>query len=226
MRIYQSSSGHFYVSQKKESGWFCFHMTPPDIYDVKLCECCFGQEEKNAWELAKDVSSEDYKHFNEMMQRNKNYTDVRDFIMKYYDVSTGFVDKKLDFRPEIVDLTKWIIKKSGYEDLFSKSHFPDLYHKVRECFLCWDGDIVRTVEYILKHHDVINTIHHERAYIDIWGTDNKHISLLSEFHGWWNEKKLEKIVDKACDKYPDDKDFDKRYYYVKDKIRELEKEQE
>ena len=131
MRIYQSSSGHFYVSQKKESGWFCFDMTPPDIYDVKLCECCFGQEEKNAWELSKEVSSEDYKIFNEMMQRNNNYTDVRDFIMKYYDVSTGFVDEKLDFRPDIVDLTKYIIKKSGYENLFSMFYFKDLYNNVK-----------------------------------------------------------------------------------------------
>lgn len=220
MRIYKSKHGRFYFSQYQNKGWFCFDDNKPDINTLRLCSCSFGyDEEKEAWDKAIEVPNDRYVWFNEIAQRTNNYDDVCSFIKEFYDISQEELDKQFDHYPYFIEVTKDIINESTYKINISDYDFGNIYRGVKSHMSVW-GDIERVKKYVLEH-DIPKQMTLVHAMVDVFGCeDARRSSLLHEFYNAWGTS-LDNIITEAIELYPEQNDFDKRYYYVRDKLNEL-----
>ena len=220
MKIYRSKHGSFYFGQTKENGWFCFSSQVPKIDTLNLCPCMFGnEEEKTAWDEGIDVPKDiEFNVFNKFARRTYNYKDLCKFIKMFYpDVTQEELDKKYNYYPDLIKLTDKIIKESGRNvDNFS---YGEIYRDVKSHIQEWDNDLERVKKFTIEH-DIPKHMSFDHAYIDIFGEyhPTKHF-LLYEFYHHWGDS-LDSIIDKAVELYPDTKDYDKAYYYVKEKLAE------
>lgn len=223
MKIYKSKSGGFWFAQSKENGWFCFSSTPPDIGTLNLCSGMFGyDEEKTAWNDAIEIPKEiETKVFNRIARQRNNYQDICNFILRYYpETSQKELDDKFDHHPILIKLTKDIINKSkskDYINTWGDYMFGEIYDDVKSHMHTWNNDVERVTKYVLEH-DIDRHLSIDHNLVDVWG--DMHPTkrfLLHEFYRSWGDK-LDKLIDKAIEMYPDNKDFDKAYYYVKDKL--------
>lgn len=221
MRIYKSEQGSFYFSQYQGNGWFCFNDSKPDIYTLNLCPCMFGHdEEKEAWDKAIEVPSDKYAWFNKIAQRKNNYCDVCDFIKGFYEMTQNDLDKQFDHYPYLIEVTKDIINESSYNINISEYDFGNIYRCVKSHMQVWSNDIERVKKYVLEH-DIPKQMAITHTMVDVFGCeDTRRSSLLHEFYNDWGTS-LDNIITEAIDFYPEQNDFDKRYYYVKDKLNEL-----
>lgn len=221
MKIYKSKHGYFYFGQSKENGWFSFHNNVPKIDTFNLCPSSFGyNEEKSAWDEAIDISQDiEIKVFNKFARRTNNYKDLCDFIKTYYpDTTQDELNKQYDYYPELIKLTDEIIKKSNrsINDFFYEEIYRDVKSHMRE----WDYDKERVTKFVIEHDIPEHTCFYH-AMVDVFGCEDARRSwLLHEFYNDWGTS-LDNIITESIEFYPEQNDFDKRYYYVKDKLNEL-----
>ena len=218
MKIYKSKSGGFWFAQAKEKGWFCFSSALPDINTLNLCPGMFGyDEEKTAWNEAIDIPLHiEVSVFNKFAKKKDNYTDVCEFIKIYYPNTTQEeLDKEYDHYPELIKLTNQFIQE--YNGSVYEFYYRQIYQDIRLHMREWNNDIERVKKYVIEH-DIPSIMSFDDRMVDVFGEchPTKHF-LLHEFHFHWG-KKLDSLIDKAIELYPDNKDYDKAYYFVKDKL--------
>lgn len=202
---------------RKENCLWCFSPRIPDIDTLQLCECCLGKYEDQAWEEAVDVPQELMVRFNSIYSKKNNYQDVCEILKTVFDVSQEELDKIYEHDPEAIERTKEVIKfctnRETYDYLFRQTH-----QKVRHLLSIWDNDLDRVKNYMKEHGD-LDIFRHDGAMVDVFGCeDNRVRSLLYDFHNDWGDD-LDKFIEEAVEKYPEDNDFDKRYHYVNEKIK-------
>ena len=223
MRIYKSKHSGFWFAQTKENGWFCFNGMIPDIDSLQLCAGGFGcEEEKEAWNKSIEIPKDEEGKFNRFFKSKNNYNNVCDFIKTYYpEVTQEELDKEFKHYPDILQLTLDCIKKSCNTSSFTIDYYVKrLFYKALNHMHEWNNDKDRVVKYVIAH-DIPELTSFDTTMVDIF--DCKHPTrrfLLHEFHSLWNNKKLDKWIDEAVKKYPDEKDYDLAYYYVRDKQEE------
>jgi hypothetical protein len=218
MKIYKTKSGGFWFAQTKENGWFCFSSTPPDINTLNLYPGMFGnEEEQTAWNEGVDIPKDvEVNVFNKFAKKKYNYTDVCEFIKKYYPNTTQEeLDKEYDHYPELIELTNQFIQE--YNGFINEFFYRQIYQDVRLHMREWDNDIERVKKYVIEH-DIPSIMSFDNTMVDVFGEchPTKRF-LLHEFYNHWG-KKLDSLIDKAIELYPDNKDYDKAYYFVKDKL--------
>ena len=221
MKIYKTKSGNFWFAQAKGNGWFCFSSTPPDINTLNLCPGMFGyDEEKTAWDEAIDIPLHiEVSVFNKFARKTNNFKDVCKFIKTYYpDTTQDELNKQYDYYPELIKLTDEIIKKSNrsINDFFYEEIYRDVKSHMRE----WDCDKERVTKFVIEHDIPEHTCSYH-AMVDVFGCEDARRSwLLHEFYNDWGTS-LDNIITESIEFYPEQNDFDKRYYYVKDKLSQL-----
>ena len=96
-----------------------------------------------------------------------------------------------------------------------------LYHKARWYLNIWNGDKERAKKY-MKERDIPELFSYDNTMVDVFGEchPTKRM-LLHEFHDFWGDR-LNKIIDEAVEKYPENNDFDLAYYYTRDKLKDKE----
>ena len=214
MKIYKSKHNHFYFAQKNGE-WWCFSACMPDLNSLQLCHCSFGwEEEKDAFDRAIDVSHEDEVAFYKIQKSKDNYNDVCEFIRKYYNVEQTCLDEQFNHYPYILQLAKEIIDKDNiWGRLVNNYSLSTIYKKVKEYMRAWNNDVERTTNFTLRHNDIREAVSPNTKMVDVWVEDTRKSRLYHDFHNHWSAK-LDELINEACEKYPLDTDFDKRYYYV------------
>jgi len=218
MKIYKTKSGGFWFAQTKENGWFCFSSTPPDINTLNLCPGMFGnQEEQTAWDEGVDIPKDvEINVFNKFAKKKYNYTDVCEFIKTYYpDTTQDELNKQYDYYPELIKLTDEIIKKSNRS--INDFLYEEIYRDVKSHMREWDCDKERVTKFVIEY-EIPKHMCSYHAMVDVFGDyhPTKRF-LLYEFYTRRGDR-LDNIIDKAIELYPDNKDYDKAYYFVKDKL--------
>ena len=81
----------------------------------------------------------------------------------------------------------------------------------------WDCDKERVTKFVIEYEIPKHTCFYH-AMVDVFGDyhPTKRF-LLHEFYTRWGDR-LDNIIDKAIELYPDSKDYDKAYYYVKENL--------
>lgn len=220
MKIYKTKSGGFWFAQTKENGWFCFSSTPPDINTLNLCPGMFGnQEEQTAWNEGVDIPKDvEVNVFNKFAKKKYNYTDVCEFIKTYYPNTTQEeLDREYNHYPELIELTNQFIQE--YNGSVYEFYYRQIYQDVRLHMKEWDNDIERVKKYVIEH-DIPSIMSFDNKMVDVFGCEDVRRSwLLHEFYNDWGTS-LDNIITESIEFYPEQNDFDKRYYYVKDKLNE------
>lgn len=230
MKIYKAKNGGFWFYQNEENGWFCFYSTMPNKETLRLAPGYFGEDEEMTLAVhnAITVSYSDAKNFNRIAQMENNYKDVCDFIRQFYPETTQKqLDNLFDYDVELIRLTNEIIDKSGKReriDGFTYT-YEEIYRDVKQHMKEWDGDIERVTNFVILH-DIDKHLAYDHTLVDVWGKMHQTKRyLLHEFHSYWNMFNLEEHIAESVKLYPDEKDYDKAYYYVKEKLNE-EREKE
>ena len=221
MKIYyRKDYPNFYFMTRRENGLWCFSPETPDIDTLQLCECCLGKYEDQAWEEAVDVPNELMKRFNSIYYKKNNYKDVCEILKTVFDVSQEELDEIYEHDPELVAKTQEVMDfcLEGKTLIHDNFFFRQTHQKVRHLLSIWDNDLDRVKNYIKEHGD-LDIFHHDGAMVDVFGCeDNRVRSLLYDFHNWWGDD-LDEIIEEAVEKYPEDNDFDKRYHYVNEQLK-------
>jgi len=125
------------------------------------------------------------------------------------------LDKEYDHYPELIELTNQFIQE--YNGFINEFFYRQIYQDVRLHMREWDNDIERVKKYVIEH-DIPSIMSFDDTMVDVFDEchPTKHF-LLHEFYNHWG-KKLDSLIDKAIELYPDNKDYDKAYYFVKDKL--------
>lgn len=230
MKIYKAKNGRFWFYQNKENGWFCFYSTMPNKETLRLAPGCFGADEEITLAVynAIPVCDSDAKKFNRIAQMENNYNDICDFIRQFYPETTQKqLDDLFDYDVELIRLTNEIIDKSDkrkHIDGFTYT-YEEIYRDVKQHMKEWGGDIDRVTNFVILH-DIDKHLSYDHTLVDVWGKMHPTKRyLLHEFHGYWNMFNLEEHIAESVELYPDEKDYDKAYYYVKEKLNE-EREKE
>ncbi len=82
----------------------------------------------------------------------------------------------------------------------------------------WLNDKDRVKEYVERHGDMRRIFAFHHKMVDVFGEmhPTKRM-LLHEFSDDWGDE-LDKVIEEAVKKYPDQYDFDLAYYYVKERL--------
>ena len=217
MKIYyRKEHPDFYFMTRKENGLWCFSPEIPDIDTLQLCECSLGKYEDQAWEEAVDVPNDLMVKFNKVYNKKNNYADVCEILKAVFDISQEELDEMYEHDPEMIAKTKEVIdfctdgKIDGF--FFRKTH-----QKVRHLLSIWDNDLDRVKNYMKEHGDL--DFHWDGAMVDIFGCEDKRrYCLLHDFHNHWGDD-LDNFINESIEMYPEDNDFDKRYHYVSEKLK-------
>lgn len=221
MRIYyKKDNPGFYFMTRKENGLWCFDLDLPDVDTLKLCECHLGYPgQDKAFEEAADVSDELTAKFNKVYNKRDNYTDICEILNTMFGVSQEELDDIYDRDPEMVKKTQDVMNfcLDGRTTLLPSYYFRKTYQKVRHLLSIWDNDLDRVKNYLKEHGDL--DFHWDGAMVDIFGCDDNRVrSLLYDFHDWWGDD-LDEFINESIELYPEDNDFDKRYYFVGEKLK-------
>ncbi len=224
MRIYyRKDSPGFYFMTTKENGLWLFSTEIPDIDTLQLCECYLSPgEQDKAFEEAVEVPYDLMVNFNSVYDKKGNYADVCEILKTIFDITQEELDKIYEHDPEMIAKTKEIMDfcSEGKILLHDNFFFRQIHRKIRHLLSIWDNDLDRVKNYLKEHGDT-DIFSHDHAMIDIFGCeDNRVRSLLYDFHNWWGDD-LDKFIEEAVKEYPEDNDFDKRFYYVKEKLNNM-----
>ena len=99
-------------------------------------------------------------------------------------------------------------------------HYSSLYREAKSLLGTWDNDVERVKKYIIEHEvEKCRSFYH--AMVDVFGechpTKRK---LLHDFYHQWGDD-LDNVIEKSIELYPDEKDFDKAFYYTRDAMENL-----
>lgn len=230
MKIYRNKSGYFWFYQNDENGWFCFYCQLPKINTLILGPGGFGYEEEleAVSHGARTIRDADEKFFNQIAQMENNYNDVCEFIKGYYpECEQDELDKQFQHYPDILKFTYYIVANSGRDIHLSEFRLGELYRLVKSHMDMWDGDKARVKKYVVEH-DLDKILIHDSTMVDVWDCQNvTKRFLLREFYGYWGMFNLEEHIEESIELYPVEKDYDKAFYYVRDKLNEeIEKHRE
>lgn len=219
LKIYKSGHGQFYFA-KCDGDWWSLCSNASDIGTYRLCESCFGyEEEKDAWKKAIEVSCVDEVYFDRIAREDSNYVKIREFIQRFFRISDEEAAESFGYHPEIVELAYQVVGESELKANVDSYVFNQIYNKVKYLYSVWSGDGDRVKAYARKRDMVREYVFRDHVIIDVRCRDHHKRDLLRDFHNCWNDKRLKGVIREACKKYPEEDDFDKRYAYVKDKIK-------
>ena len=217
MKIYyRKEYPGFYFMTRKENGLWCFSPEIPDIDTLQLCECSLGKYEDQAFEEAVEVPHDLMVKFNSIYNKKSNYADVCEILKTVFEVSQEELDEMYEHDPEMIAKTKEVIDfcTDGKIDGF---FFRQTHQKVRHLLSIWDNDLDRVKNYMKEHGDL--DFHWDGAMVDIFGCEDKRrYCLLHDFHNHWGDD-LDNFINESIEMYPEDNDFDKRYHYVSEKLK-------
>ena len=217
MKIYyRKEYPGFYFMTSRENGLWCFSPEIPDIDTLQLCECSLGKYEDQAFEEAVEVPHDLMVKFNSIYNKKSNYADVCEILKTVFEVSQEELDEMYEHDPEMIAKTKEVIDfcTDGKIDGF---FFRQTHQKVRHLLSIWDNDLDRVKNYMKEHGDL--DFHWDGAMVDIFGCEDKRrYCLLHDFHNHWGDD-LDNFINESIEIYPEDNDFDKRYHYVSEKLK-------
>lgn len=220
MKIYYNNDKNnpsFYFMTWKENGIFCFNLAIPDMDTLILCPCISPNDEE-IWCKAVKISEELNHEFNLICRAKNNYTGISKILKEVFNIEQDVIDKAYGRDMEIYELVKSAVDE--HPDFRRDSYiFRKLFEKGRRYLKIWDGDKERAKKYLIEH-DIPELRSYDTTLVDIWGEmhPTKRM-LLHEFHDYWGDR-LDKIVSEAIEKYPDKNDFDKAFYYTRDKLKD------
>lgn len=218
MKIYyRKDNPGFYFMTRKENGLWCFSPQIPDIDTLQLCECCLGYgEEDKAFKEAVEAPHDLMVKFNSVYNKKGNYADVCEILKTMFDITQEELDDIYEHDPEMIAKTKEVIDFCAagkiHDYLFRRTHW-----KVRHLLSIWDNDLDRVKNYMKEHGDL--EFHWDGAMVDIFGCEDKRrYRLLHDFRNHWGDD-LDNFINESIELYPEENDFDKRYYYVSEKLK-------
>lgn len=218
LKIYKSGFGGFFFAKQKDD-WWTLHSQPTDIGTYRLCASSLGcEEERSAFDKAVEVSSADEVYFDKIAREDNNFEKIKSFLQRFFDVDDAEMAKTFGYCPDIVQLTKEIVDESGYKERVDDWTFGKIFRDVKRLVGVWNQDKDRVKAYAKNRGIVQENVFREDVMVDVRCRDHHKRDLLRDFHAYWKDSRLGRIVDRACEKYPEENDFDKRYAYVKDKI--------
>jgi len=218
MKIYyRKDSPEFYFMTRRENGLWLFSPATPDIDTLKLCECFLSEEGENkAFEEAVDVPNDLMAKFNSIYDKKKNYSGISEILKKVLNVSQEEIDKIYEHDPELIKKTKDVIKFCTDRKV-SDYEFEKALNKVKRLLSKWDNDLDRVKAYMKEHGDL--DLYWDGTIVDIFDCKDTRVrTLLHDFHACWGDR-LNKIIEDAIELYPEEDDFDKRYHYVKEELK-------
>lgn len=217
MKIYyRKDSPGFYFMTRKENGLWCFSPEIPDIDTLQLCECSLGKYEDQAFEEAVEVPHDLMVKFNSIYNKKNNYADVCEILKTVFDVSQEELDEMYEHDPEMIAKTKEVIDFCMVGKIAS-FFFRQTHQKVRHLLSIWDNDLDRVKNYMKEHGDL--DFNWDGAMVDIFGCEDKRrYCLLDDFHNHWGDD-LDNLINESIEMYPEYNDFDKRYHYVNEKLK-------
>ena len=218
MKIYYNHDEErpsFYFMTWRENGLFSMHLKAPDMDTLELCCCMTGDDDK-IFNEATQISELFNHQFNLICKKEHNYDGISRILQEVFSIDYKVIDRAFDRDLELVDFVKDVMSEMSDDYCFKK-----LYRKARRYLNIWDGDKERVKKY-MREHDIPKFNFHDNTMVDIFGEchPTKRM-LLHEFHGFWGDR-LDKIIDEAVEKYPDNNDFDLAYYYTRDKLADKE----
>ena len=206
----------------RDNGLFCFSLEMPEMDTLQLCECSVGtnEEEDKIFEAAVKIPETLNHQFNLIYNKKNNYDGISKILRETFNIDQEIIDKAYDRDLALGEFVKDAMSEIK-DDHYRKSsyYFRELYYNARRYLGIWNGDKERAKKYI-REHDIPGFLSYDHALVDIWGEmhpTKRH--LLHEFHNSWGDR-LDKIVDEAVKKYPDNNDFDLAYYYTRDKLKD------
>ena len=201
---------------RKENGLWCFSPEIPDIDTLQLCECSLGKYEDQAFEEAVEVPHDLMVKFNSIYNKKNNYADVCEILKTVFDVSQEELDEMYEHDPEMIAKTKEVIDFCMVGKIAS-FFFRQTHQKVRHLLSIWDNDLDRVKNYMKEHGDL--DFNWDGAMVDIFGCEDKRrYCLLDDFHNHWGDD-LDNLINESIEMYPEYNDFDKRYHYVNEKLK-------
>ena len=217
MKIYyRKDSPGFYFMTRKENGLWCFSPEIPDIDTLQLCECSLGKYDDQAFEEAVEVPHDLMVKFNSIYNKKNNYADVCEILKTVFDVSQEELDEMYEHDPEMIAKTKEVIDFCMVGKIAS-FFFRQTHQKVRHLLSIWDNDLDRVKNYMKEHGDL--DFNWDGAMVDIFGCEDKRrYCLLDDFHNHWGDD-LDNLINESIEMYPEYNDFDKRYHYVNEKLK-------
>lgn len=206
----------FYFMTTKSNGLFTFTLQTPDIDTLVLHPTFIGAErEEEIWEKAVDVDDNVRKIFESWCKKNNNYHVISDILKKNLDVTQEEIDKAYDRNPELVEYVKSVVEASGSK--LDNFEIRILYRKAKKYLNVWNGDKDRAKKFLIEYE--IRHLYPDGTLVDIRGEENMNKRfLLRTFHGYWGDE-LDKLIEEAIEKYPDERDYDYAYYYVRDGLK-------
>lgn len=212
MRIYRKIgkwSDSYYFMTSKENGLFCFSLALPDRNTLTLNECHISDEEK-AYDNAVIVSDSIYKRFNKLYNKKGNYNGICSLLMEVFDdVDQNSLNKAFRRNDDVFDLTDKCIKEYGSE--VYDYYYRELSQDVEYYMKIWDNNHDRIIKWMITE-EIPNKMVCYHPMIDIFGEHHPtEYKLLHKFYSHWG-KKLDSIINKCIEEYPDEKDFDLATY--------------
>lgn len=225
MKIYRREDWlDYYFMTTKENGLFCASLQIPDIDTLRINPCMIGlEEEEKAWNESVEVPVEERDKFNKWINRKGNYEHISEVLRNVLGVDQEEIDKVYDRDPEMMKFTEEIAQEgSRYPLMFIE--YEKLYRDVKYHMGIWNNDKERVKKYLIEHGNV--GFKRDGKLVDIFGemhpTKRKLYRDFSDWWGAWNGL-LDKLIEEAVEKYPDENDFDKAYYYVNEIFNDPEK---
>ena len=225
MKIYYNhdeSRPEFYFMTWRDNGLFCFSLEMPEMDTLQLYACSVGtnEEEDKIFEEATQISELFNHQFNLICKKEHNYDGISRILQEVFNIDYKVIDRAYDrdlALGEFVKDSMSEIKDDNYRK--SSYYFRELYYNARRYLSIWNGDKERAKKYI-REHDIPEFWSYDHTMVDIWGEmhPTKRM-LLHEFHDYWGDR-LDKIIDEAVEKYPENNDFDLAYYYTKEKLKD------
>lgn len=221
MKIYRREKYlDYYFMTTRANGLFVASLEIPDMNTLQICPCMIGTEEEDkAWEEAVEVPVYYRNKFNIWHDKKNNYEQISEILREVLGVTQEEIDKVYERDLEMMGFTREIAEdgtRGKYE--LSNYELKELYRKTKYYMGYWDGDKQRVKNYLIEHGEV--GFHWDGALVDVFGemhpTKRK---LYHDFHNNWGDT-LDELIDKAVEIFPDEKDFDHAYYYVREGLRD------
>ena len=222
MKIYYNNDEQhprFYFMTWRENGLFSMHLKAPDMDTLELCSCMTGEDDK-IFNEATQISELFNHQFNLICKKEHNYDGISRILQEVFNIDYKVIDRAFDRDLELADFVKDVMSEMR-DDYYRNSnyYFREIYRKARRYLDIWNGDKERAKKY-MRERDIPELYSYDNTMVDVFGEchPTKRM-LLHEFHDFWGDR-LDKIIDEAVEKYPENNDFDLAYYYTKEKLRD------
>lgn len=218
--VYKDDYG-IYVRDDGNNCWWSFHFDADDLETMKLCETSIGwkreKEAKNPDNLT-PIPNELVPAFLNNHSKQYNRLTIYNIIQQMYGMTETEIDALYHRDVQAAKLVQLAIdeylkkdKHHSKNDWLVEYHMNDWYQNAKHGrTIGWDDQ--RIINYLVRRKIPYELSFKDSVMIDIFGKMHPtKYSLLYEFHD--ASKEQEEIMDEAVEKYPDENDIDKAYYY-------------